>query len=77
MANYPNGIQKMLDLAKKDQSFKSELNASKSHNEVMTLLKTRGIEVTATELESFTKSQGELSDMDLDKVAGGLCLIHI
>jgi len=56
----------------KDEGFAKELSQAKSYEEATVLLKTKGIDITADELEEMHKNAGkDLSEDELSNVAGG------
>lgn len=60
----------------KDEAFAEQINAAASLEEVATLLKAKGADVTAQGLKSaMNAEEGELDEDALDAVAGGLSIL--
>ena len=71
-----NGLkEKLFEIASQDEGFVERFNAAESPEAVVELLKGKGLDVTAEDLQALAQPAGqeavELSDEELEAVAGG------
>ena len=58
-----------------NKDFQSEILNSQSLDEVVEILRSRGIDITENQLRAYFSEEGELSEVELDNVAGGRGLL--
>ena len=64
--------KELLEQLKNDPAFIEEIRNAEGAEEIAKLFMAKGIEVTAAQIESLFQEDGELSEDDLDNVAGGV-----
>ncbi len=72
--NLSPSIQKMIQMAKDDPTFRSGLAACTTQEAAMVYLKTNGITVTSDELQSFATSHTTRGDTVNNNI--GSCYVH-
>lgn len=71
--------KELLEQLKNDPAFIEEIRKAEGAEEIAKLFMAKGIEVTAAQIESLLQEdgEGELSEEDLDNVAGGITEILV
>ena len=65
-------MKKFLDAASKDAEVMEKLNGLKNPEEFITFAKKMGFSLTAEDLQPEKPKTGELSDDEMDTIAGGI-----
>lgn len=68
-----DSIKQLIEKVQSDQELQNKFKACTSAAEQVKLANELGYEITAEEFEQMNK---DLSDEQLDEVAGGCCIIH-
>ena len=66
-------LKSFLDKVKADTSLQEKLKAAADTNAALAIAKEAGFAITAEDIQSMQSATIELSDDDLERVAGGIC----
>ena len=66
-------LKAFIEKVKADTSLQEKLKAAADANAVTAIAKEAGFSISADDLTKLTKAQSELSDEELEGVAGGYC----
>ena len=66
-------LKSFLEKVKTDTSLQEKLKAAADADAVLAIAKEAGFAITAEDIQSMQSATIELSDDDLERVAGGIC----